>query len=150
MTPLEAMTFLIKQVDDQMSATRQLSEITQMQPEEQAHCEEVELAISVITAMLNTALPIARFRCFVSVDKHSLLKSRVHEEFTVCAVNIAGIKGGLIGLNEHRTDVHVTLWEQRATGAEMLSGYQGPTKGKRYRNWLDSLNVLEAPTTTVQ
>jgi hypothetical protein len=142
-TALEAITMLIAEADDKIALTRKMSELSEMSPEQRKHCENVEVAISVVTAMLNTALPIARFRAFVQVDGSTMHKRVVKDEFTVCSTTIDGIRSGLVGLREYRTNVHVTLWEQRSTGADMLSGYQGPTKITRYRSWLSSLDSFE-------
>lgn len=138
-TPLEAMTRLIAVADTHMSLSRSMAELGQMSPEQRSGIEDVEVAISIVQAMLNTALPIARFRAFVQVDVGKPPKGPLRDEFTVCAPTIEGIIGGLLGLATYRADVHVTLWEQRATGADMLSGYQGPSKVDRFKSWVNSL-----------
>lgn len=142
MSPVEAMTILMR-VADGVRTT-----LEAIHPNDPVQKEDIELAQAVITAMLNTALPVARFRCFVSVDIDSKKKSPVRREFTVCAPDIAGIQGGIVGLQAYQTDVHVTLWEQRAGGAEMVSGFQGPSKTQQYRRWLSSLTQHEGPVTT--
>lgn len=142
MLALEAMTFLIAETDKRMAITRQMAEIAEQTTEEREWCEQIEVAVSISTAMLNTALPIARYRAFVGVDAEGKGK-KIQNEYTICSPTIAGILAGLIGLLEHRTDVHVTLWEQRPEGADMLSGYQGPSKVARYKSWLSSLPGLE-------
>lgn len=137
MTPLEAMTVLIQNADQWKSDTHQ---------ENTQYLEQVELAQAVATAMLNSALPVARYRCFVGVDFHKSPGSPIREDFTICSTTLTGIRAGLLGLREYKTEVHATLWEQRATGADMISGYQGPTKGKRYSLWVGSLNLETHPT----
>ncbi len=143
MLALEAMTTLVKVADDHMAITRNMAELQDMTPEQREWSENIEVAISIVTAMLNTALPVARYRCFVAVDPKSSKKSLIRDEFTICSATMAGIIAGLTSLDQYQTDVYTTLWEQRAEGAEMLSGYQGPSKVKRYRSWLASLPTLE-------
>src|ERR1041384_3892988 len=121
MTSLEAINMLIHVADTHMSLSRQMSELAEMTPEQREKIEDIEVAISVVQAVLNTALPIAKWRCFVQVEHKSKARGRVRDEFTVCAPNIHGILGGIIALQDHRINVHVTLWEQKPMGAEMIS-----------------------------
>lgn len=131
MTPLEAMNRLIALADHYRVEEGG-------RPDDEAQVED-NIAVAVIQAMLNTALPIARFRAFVEVDAQSQRRGKIRDEFTVCAPTIHGILGGLIGLHHAKTDVHVTLWEQKAEGASMLTGFQGATKSRRYRSWVEEL-----------
>lgn len=142
MSPVEGINQLIAVADrfDSIMADAQSAE-------ELKFHEDTKLAVAISQAMLNAALPVARFRCFVSVDRDSKKKGPIRDEFTISATNISAILGGLIGISQYQTDVHVTLWEQRATGADMISGYQGPTKVQRYRKWLESLPSHEAHPT---
>lgn len=144
MTPFEAMTRLIVHADQTL--TRNSTYRTET-PELDESEKELSLSTAVIQAMLNTALPIARFRAFVEIDANSKRRGKITDEFTVCAVNIHGILGGLIGLHQARVDVRVTLWEQKAEGASMLTGFQGPTKSSRYRSWVEEL-VFQFDTPT--
>src|SRR3546814_11614036 len=68
-------------------------------------------------------------------------------EFTVCAVDMDGIMSGLLGVTAIPTNVRVTIWEQRADGADMISGYQGQTKTMKYRQFLQGLKALETMPT---
>ena len=113
--------------------------------EEQQFAEDTGEAIKKIEQMLDLALPIARFRCHVEVDYGSKTRGKIRDEFTICSPTIYGVFGGLIGLSRTRTDVRVTLWEQSIEKAEMVSGYQGPSKAIRYGRWLEEINELYAP-----
>lgn len=149
LTPLEAITVVLAEADDKMQLTRKMSELVEMTPEQRERIENVEVAISVVTAVLNTALPVARFRAFVQVDTTSKKKA-IRDEYTICAQSINGILAGLIGLQHVRVDVHASLWEQKPMGAEMLTGYQGPTRGMRYRSWIESLLMWEEKPADVE
>jgi hypothetical protein len=112
--------------------------------------EDVKTAAAVCTAMLNTMMPIARWRAFVQIDEviTNLKKGGTdlkvqREEYTICSVSIAGIKNGLLSLAFDDLPVHVSLWEQKATGADMVSAYQGKTKAQQYRVFLRSLDHFE-------
>ena len=113
--------------------------------EEKRAEEEVTESCDKIEQMLSLALPLARFRCHVEVDAQSRGRGRIKDEFTICSHSIHGIFGGLIGLSGVRTDVRVTLWEQSVEKAEMVSGYQGPSKAPRYRRWLQEISDTYAP-----
>lgn len=142
MTSLEAIQQLIAVADAHMSLSRSMAELGEMTPQQRETIENIEVAISTVQAVLNTAMPVARFRCFVSVEVGKKPKGPIRDDYTICAPTIEGITAGLIGLAQTRVDVHATLWEQRAMGAEMLSGYQGPTKVGRYRSWVESLIAI--------
>lgn len=101
------------------------------------------VAVAVCQAMLNTAIPVARFRAHVSIEGVTGNTKLGLSEFTVSAVNIDGIKSGLVGLSMEGLAVYASLWEQRATGADMLSGYQGNTKTKGFREWLKQIDQFE-------
>lgn len=126
MQPVEAITRVLALADVHQQSDRKDQEegLSSMDPESRSLFEQDELAISVVQAMLNTALPVARFRCFVKID------SGIEEglEFTVCAVKIEEIVCALRPLTRATRKVYVNLWEQRATGADMLAGYQGWTR----------------------
>lgn len=142
MTSLEAIQSLIAVADVHMSLSRSMAELGDMSPEQRETIENIEVAISTVQAVLNTAMPVARFRCYVSVEVGKKPRGPIRDDFTICAPTIEGITAGLIGLAQTRVDVHATLWEQRPLGAEMLSGYQGPSKVSRYRSWVESLIAL--------
>lgn len=139
LTSLEAITVVLNTCDNHIGLMRSVSELNGLTPEQVERVENIEIAISTVQAMLNTALPIARFRCFVSVQAGKPPKGPIRDDYTVCSASMAGITAGLIGLAHTRVDVHATVWEQGALGAEMLSGYQGPSKVSRYRSWIESL-----------
>lgn len=116
---------------------------------------QTTLAIAVAQAMLNTAIPVARFRAFVEVDDEQPKRTAaerdraIFAEFTICGTTINSIRSGLIGLAQVQTNCRVLVFEQRATGADMVSAFQGTTKTQPYRTWLKSLSGLEAPTQSV-
>lgn len=109
-----------------------------------------DLALAILYSMLNTALPVSKYRAYVEIvgdqPKRSAFENSiaVRDEFTICSVDMAGIVAGLKGLHHVPTHCRVTLFEQRETGADMLSGYTGLTKG--HTNWklfIESLFAIE-------
>jgi hypothetical protein len=151
MQPVEALTRIIAMADAHTAARSELSiplapqgEITEVPNEE---LEQDKLAVSIAQAMLNTAIPVARFRCFVKIESGPM-KDR---EYTICAVNIEDIATALYGLARTNIAVYITLWEQRATGADMLDSYQGKTRMSKgqFNRYLDELRRY-AVTQTVQ
>lgn len=139
MQAVEAMTRLIA-IADRFKAT-----MGDAQSEEEQHqYEQAEVAAAVAQAMLNTALPVARWRCFVKFESGKE-KGR---EFTLCAVNIEDIVVALYAHVHIARQVYVTLWEQRPTGADMVTGYQGNTRDykKSYRKFIDALREYSSST----
>lgn len=128
MQPAEAMTLLIALGD----ATLKLnSSVGTGQPELSESEEQLQLALSVAQAMLNTALPVARFRLFVQVESGTDKGT----EYTVCTPDIEGIISALHSLGVLSRKVYITLWEQRSTGAGMVQAYQGLTRSHRLRSF---------------
>jgi len=116
-------------------------------PQDPANMEDRDvIAMAVISALLNTAMPIVRFRAHVQIEDCET-KKVPQGEFTVLGVNMTSIRAGLETLMQHPLKVHVSLWEQRATGADMISGYQGPTKAQNFRVWIRSIESLQAMPT---
>lgn len=149
MQPVEALTRLIQMGDASVAARSEVNiplapqgEITEV---ENPELDQDKLAVSIAQAMLNTAIPVARFRVFVKIES-GRMKDR---EFTICAVNIEDIVSSLYGVGRVSADIYVTLWEQRATGADMLAGFQGRSRGKQFDAYLDSLRQY-SPSQTVQ
>lgn len=116
MQPVEAITRLIALADNRHDGRS-------VDPDNENEKLD-ELAVTVVQAMLNTALPVARFRCFVKIDSGS----EEGLEYTICAVKIEEVVCALMPLTRATREVYVQLWEQRATGADMLAGYQGWTR----------------------
>lgn len=142
MNPLEAMQRLISIADHY-----RVEEGGRADPDMQ---KEDEVAVAVIQRMLNTATPVVRFRAFVEIDADQprskikgVKKTRVTAEYAISGVSIYSILSGLSALDIAPVNVRVTLWEQRATGADMLSGFQGTTKSKRFDSWVDTLETFE-------
>lgn len=156
MQAVEALSLLIQVGDQRASDLRNLAPHLDSDDEIQRtteQSEELSLASAICQAMLNTALPVAKYRAFVEVEAKHPKRSAYQEsvavrhEFTVCGVNMAAILSGLIGITSVPTSVKVTVWEQRANGADMISGYQGATKTGQYKQFLQGLIALEsAPT----
>jgi len=140
MQPVEALTRLIALGDAEL---KQNSTYGTDNPELSPNEEQLSTALAIGQAMLNTAIPVARFRAHVTIDKIGPSSKMGLGDFTVCGVSIPCIKNGLIGLSHEANEVHVTLWEQKATGADMLSGYQGHSKSKNYRLWLAAIDDFE-------
>lgn len=110
-------------------------------PANEEDSSEDKIAIAIIQAMLNTALPVARFRCFVRIESGKAMG----REYTLCATRIEDIVAALHPLSRVKTDVYVLLFEQRADGADTLDCYQGTTKTftrasqSHFANYLESL-----------
>lgn len=107
-----------------------------------AELEDLRTAVAVVQAVLNTALPIARFRLHVE----SITDRR---EFTVSSANIYTLLDVLKSMREgfKNTEVICSLWEQTATGADMVSGFRGKTRAQNFRMWLKQIEVIgNAPT----
>lgn len=142
MQAVEAMQRLIAMSDELLG-------LHPSQRPENKNKEDSEVAVAIIQAMLNTALPVARYRAFVEIDDKKPKRSAYQEtiapthEFTVCAVDMEGILSGLIGVTSVPVNVKITVFEQRADGADMISGYQGQTKVQGYRTFLRGLKALE-------
>jgi hypothetical protein len=151
MQAVEALTRLLAIADThlQQERCRRASPDLEEGGPEMDEMDRREIAVSICHAMLNTAIPVARFRAFVEVDDLQPKRSKVQEEravlheFTVCAVDMDGIMSGLIGVSSIPTNVRLTIWEQRPDGADMISGYQGQTKTMKYRQFLRGLKALD-------
>ena len=111
--------------------------------------KEAEVAIAVCQAMLNAMIPVARYRAFVEIDQEQPKRTKeqdkraVHHEFVISTVPMEGLIAGLVGITNIPTNCKITVFEQEAHGAKMISGYQGQSKCQQYRVWLDSLRALE-------
>ena len=140
MQAVEALTRLIALGDDELKKNSTYG--TEAQGLSSSE-EELATAVAVGQAMLNTALPVARFRAHVTLDKIGPSSKLGLGDFTVCGTSISSIKNGLIGLSHEGVEVHVSLWEQKAAGADMLSGYQGHSKSRNFRLWLADIDDLE-------
>lgn len=141
MQATEALTRLIKVTD--LAILEAKNQINMEDSILASEVEQNEVAVAVGQAMLNTALPVARFRAHVTIDKIGPSSKLGLGDFTVCGTSISSIKNGLIGLSHEGVEVHVSLWEQKAAGADMLSGYQGHSKSKNYRLWLAAIDDFE-------
>lgn len=141
MQPVEALTRLIQVTD--LSIAEAKSQINTEDSIIASEIEQNEVAVAIGQAMLNTALPVARFRAHVTIDKIGPSSKLGLGDFTVCGTSISSIKNGLIGLSHEGVEVHVSLWEQKAAGADMLSGYQGHSKSRNFRLWLADIDDLE-------
>lgn len=114
-------------------------------------------AIDWCDKILNTAVPLARFRAMVTVEKVGPKSKLGVGDFTVCGITISAIKNGLIGLSMEPLDIYLQLWEHRnedVGGMDMLTGYQGPTKTLAYREFLRDIDRFQrdpsTPTNAVQ
>lgn len=141
MQAVEALTRLIRVTD--LSIAEAKSQVNMEDSIVASEIEQNEVAVAIGQAMLNTALPVARFRAHVTIDKIGPSSKLGLGDFTVCGVSIPSIKNGLIGLSHEGVEVHVSLWEQKAAGADMLSGYQGHSKSRNFRLWLADIDAFE-------
>lgn len=103
---------------------------------------EVE-AVAICKTFLDTAVPIARFRCYVTVEGVGPKSKLGLGDFTVCGTSIPAIKNGLIGLRMEKVHARILLWELQQENADMISGYQGDTKTLGFRNWLADIDRHE-------
>lgn len=110
-------------------------------------------AIRLCEQILSVAVPIARFRCFVSIEKIEPKSKLGLGDFAVSGLDISSIKNGLIGLSMEPVSVYIQLWEHREEGKfDMLCGYQGQTKNLGFRNWLKDIDRHQElkPTNVVE
>lgn len=142
MTPVEAMTILIGLGD---GALKLNSTFGTDAPELSESEERLQLAVSVAQAILNTAVPVARFRCFVKIESGR----EEGREFTICSPNIEDIVAALYPLSTLARKVYVTLWEQRPTGADMIEAYQGWTRARGEKRMHVFLNQLQKYAVTI-
>lgn len=155
MQAVEALTRLITLADiHQMSDREDIAANSSfMDAESIEKFNDDETAIAICQAMLNTAIPVARYRAFIEVEAQQPKRSKFQEsvavqnEFTICSVDMSGIISGLWGVTHIPTNCKITVWEQRQTGADMISGYQGQTKTSNYRTFLKGLPELETMPT---
>ena len=143
MQPVEAITLLIALGDAALSTragTFPISPNSEFIEDPLTEAQErLQLAVTVSQAMLNTALPVARFRAFVKIESGK----ENGREYTVSGVNIEDIVAALYPLSLIARSVYVTLWEQRSTGADMLEGFQGSTRTmlkKSFRAYLEGMS----------
>lgn len=135
MQAVEAMTILIALGD---SALRLNSTHGDKTPKYSDAEKQLQLAVSVAQAMLNTALPVARFRVFVKIESGQ----EEGREYTICSDKIEDVVAALAPLSAMSRKVYITLWEQRATGADMIEAFQSWTKTaahKKMKVWLNTL-----------
>jgi len=103
--------------------------------------------------ILTVAVPIARFRCYVTVEKIGAKAKIGLGDFAVSGIDISSIKNGLIGLSMEEVSVYIQLWEHREEGKfDMLCGYQGKTKNMGFRSWLKDIDrhQQEKQTNSIQ
>lgn len=109
--------------------------------------ENDKVAVSILQAMVNTAIPIARWRIHAELKNVHRTSKMGECDFTVCGTSIASVKAGIVGLMREDGEAYVTLWEQTAKGAEMMSGYQGLTSAQNFRNWFRQLDQFQVEPT---
>lgn len=118
-------------------------------PADPAFKERLEVATAICQAMLNTAIPVARFRLHIDT-RNTDAKSRIGDvDFTVSATSIPSLKHTLKPFIKEDAQIHCTLWNQYPDRAEMLTGYQGATMHQGFRNWVRSLDAFEYEVSTV-
>lgn len=106
-------------------------------------------ALELCEQILTVAVPIARFRCYVTVEKIGSKSKLGLGDFTIAGLDIPAIKNGLVGLSMEPLSVYIQLWEHREEGKfDMVCGYQGQTKNLGFRNWLKDIDRHNAPRET--
>ena len=146
MQPVEALTRVIALADKELGRVDSiLGPVDAEEINEEDYPDQV--AVAICNTMLNTALPVARFRAHVTVEDCKTGSRVGLGDFTISATSIDAIKNGMVGLTMEKVTVYASLWEQRATGADMLSGYQGETKTLGFRNWLREIDQYNAAPT---
>lgn len=121
--------------------------------EEAENLKRDQEAIKLCERILSVAVPIARFRCFVSIERIEPKSKLGLGDFAVSGLDISSIKNGLIGLSMEPVSVYIQLWEHREEGKfDMLCGYQGQTKNLGFRNWLRDIDRHQElkPTNVVE
>lgn len=133
MNALEAMTRLIQLGIETLSLDSE-----NMDPE---YTESVETAVAVCQAMLNTAIPIARFRMHVSLPE-------TVPDFTVSSPSTKALIDVLQLIREKKKNqlIRASLWEQHANRAEMLHGFEGNTRADGFKYWIHQVKVSEYGT----
>jgi len=137
MQPVEAMSILIA-IGDLASKSMGAAVPEAVDDPQTLSQQRLDVAIAVAQAMLNTALPVARFRLFVQIET-GRDKGR---EYTVCSPTIEDIIAALYPVGRIARRIYVTLWEQRPEGADMIEGFQGSTAtaaGKQFKLYLEGL-----------
>lgn len=109
--------------------------------------EQNEVAISICQAMVNTAIPIARFRVHVVIEDVGKKSKFDVSDYTICSANTNGLKAALYSLWSEDLTVDVSLWEQRPTGADMLAGYRGKTKDQKFRRFYSQIDYFQTEPT---
>lgn len=101
-------------------------------------------AIAICRSFQNTAVPLSRFRCFVTIEKIGQKSKLGLGDYVVTATAISGIKNGLVGLSMEKVTILARLWEHTEGGRfDMISGYQGDSKTLQFRNWLADIDRHE-------
>ncbi len=114
----------------------------------QTERDDLAQAHQLCKSFLDTAVPLARFRCYVTIESVGP-KSRLGlGDFTICGTSIPAIKNGLTGLRMEKVSARILLWELQQEKADMISGYQGDTKTLPYRNWLADIDRHEVERVT--
>lgn len=101
-------------------------------------------AIAICRSFLDAAIPIARFRCYVTIEGLNPKGRLGLGDYTICGTSIPSIKNGLLALRMEKVHARILLWELQQEKADMISGYQGDTKTIGYRNWLAQIDQYEA------
>lgn len=141
MRAIEALERLIKMSDDLLG-------LHPSHRPENEDCEDDKAAIAICQAMVNTAIPIARFRIHAEVRNPNPKKTKTGLcDFTVSGTTIQSVKAGILALKDEEAQGYVTLWEQHADTAEMLSGYQGTLKSQKFRLWLQQIEYYQTEPT---
>lgn len=109
--------------------------------------EDDKIALAICQAMLNTAIPIARWRLHVEIEEVDKKSKFAVTDFTICSVHTASLQSALVGFWLADAKVSITLWEQTANGADMKMGYQGHTKDQKFRRFFDQLKYWQVEPT---
>lgn len=153
MNSLEAITRLIQFADDSLQS-KMKKLLGEGRGGEEVPVEDMELgvAISITNAILNAALPIAKYRCFVEIDKDQdkAVRKLVKTEFTVCGASMSAIKSGIASLLIEPINARVMIFVQLPHNSDMITAYQGKTKSKQYRDWLIEIDKYDLPAATIQ
>lgn len=140
MNSLEALTRLIEHA---AVAVRDIERLKQdpnfeVSLETWENIEALGTAASICQAVLNTALPIARFRMHVSMPESM-------PDFTISSPSVKALIEVLQLIREKKKNQLITasLWEQYATGAEMLHGFEGNTRSDGFKHWIHQVKASE-------
>lgn len=136
MRALEALTRVIAHAEAELNlnSTRGTDAVDQSESE-----KELEEAVELCKAILETALPLARYR--VHVEFRPTFGDKGPYEYTLCAVRLNDVVKALSNLR--MAEIRVNVWEHKTSSASLIFGFQGMVGSKPFKLFLSHLTDLE-------